>query len=77
VVLSESGFQNILPDCGEMRRGFERREEGHGRREDEGLGLGPIGALQFNITHDYEHYGNLITYLRMKGLVPPSSERRQ
>ncbi len=36
-----------------------------------------IGALQFNVTHDYEHYGNLITYLRMKGLVPPSSERRQ
>lgn len=42
-----------------------------------GRGRARIGALQFNITHDYEHYGNLITYLRMKGLVPPSSERRQ
>jgi uncharacterized damage-inducible protein DinB len=42
-----------------------------------GRGRPRIGALQFNITHDYEHYGNLITYLRMKGLVPPSSKRRQ
>jgi hypothetical protein len=24
--------------------------------------------------HDFEHYGDLITYLRIKGLVPPSSE---
>jgi uncharacterized damage-inducible protein DinB len=29
-----------------------------------------------NVTHDWEHYGNLVTYLRIKGLVPPSSERR-
>ena len=31
-----------------------------------GRGRARIGALQFNITHDYEHYGNLITYLRLK-----------
>jgi uncharacterized damage-inducible protein DinB len=36
-----------------------------------------LGVLQSNIAHDFEHYGNLVTYLRMKGLVPPSSERRQ
>lgn len=35
-----------------------------------------MGALQMNVAHDYEHYGNLVTYLRMKGIVPPSSERR-
>lgn len=35
-----------------------------------------MGALQLNIAHDYEHYGNLVTYMRMKALVPPSSERR-
>ena len=33
-------------------------------------------ALQFNVTHDSEHYGNLVTYLRMKKLVPPSSKRQ-
>jgi uncharacterized damage-inducible protein DinB len=30
-----------------------------------------------NISHDNEHYGNLVTYLRLKGLVPPSTERAQ
>jgi uncharacterized damage-inducible protein DinB len=29
-----------------------------------------------NIAHNNEHYGNLVTYLRAKGLVPPSSEPR-
>jgi hypothetical protein len=33
-----------------------------------------LGALVFNTTHDAEHYGNLVTYLRAKGLVPPSSQ---
>jgi len=30
-----------------------------------------------NVTHDWEHYGNLVTYLRINGLVPPSSEPRK
>jgi uncharacterized damage-inducible protein DinB len=30
-------------------------------------------ALMMNATHDGEHYGNLVTYLRMNGMVPPSS----
>lgn len=32
-----------------------------------------VGALSFNNAHNYEHYGNLVTYLRMNGMVPPSS----
>jgi|SRR5579864_659067 len=42
----------------------------------DGIPLPPptrIGALVFNSSHDAEHYGNLVTYLRAKGLVPPSS----
>lgn len=31
-------------------------------------------ALMMNATHDGEHYGNLVTYLRINGLVPPSSK---
>jgi uncharacterized damage-inducible protein DinB len=31
-------------------------------------------VLMFNATHDAEHYGNLVTYLRMNGIVPPSSQ---
>jgi uncharacterized damage-inducible protein DinB len=33
-----------------------------------------LSILNFNIAHGYEHYGNLVTYMRMKGVVPPSSE---
>ena len=34
-----------------------------------------LGVLSFNTSHDFEHYGNIVTYLRLKNLVPPSSER--
>lgn len=30
-------------------------------------------ALAFNTAHDWEHYGNIVTYMRLKGMVPPSS----
>ncbi len=31
------------------------------------------GVLAFNSVHNYEHYGNLVTYMRLNGIVPPSS----
>ena len=33
-----------------------------------------FGMLNWNLWHTWEHYGNIVVYLRMKGLVPPSSE---
>lgn len=33
-----------------------------------------LGVLALNAAHDYEHYGNMVTYLRLKGMVPPSSQ---
>lgn len=33
--------------------------------------------LNWNLWHTWEHYGNLTTYLRIKGLVPPSSEPKK
>jgi uncharacterized damage-inducible protein DinB len=33
-----------------------------------------IGLMDFNTAHTMEHYGNLVTYMRLKGIVPPSSE---
>ena len=33
--------------------------------------------LASNIAHNNEHYGNLVIYMRIKGLVPPSTERAQ
>lgn len=31
-------------------------------------------VLYFNVAHGYEHYGNLVTYMRLRNIVPPSSE---
>jgi uncharacterized damage-inducible protein DinB len=33
--------------------------------------------LMYNITHNNEHYGNLVVYMRLKGHVPPSTARGQ
>jgi uncharacterized damage-inducible protein DinB len=34
-----------------------------------------VTPLLANIGHLNEHYGNLVTYMRMNGIVPPSSRR--
>jgi len=36
-----------------------------------------VSALNMLAEHDGEHYGNLVTYMRLKGLVPPTSEPRK
>jgi len=36
-----------------------------------------IAVLNFNIAHDNEMYGQMVVYLRIKGLVPPSSQPRK
>ncbi|MDQ3674429.1 MAG: DinB family protein [Gemmatimonadota bacterium] len=33
-----------------------------------------INALVLNAAHNAEHYGNLVTYLRIRGMTPPSSQ---
>jgi len=42
-----------------------------------GMRITKLGAMDFNTAHTMEHYGNLVTYMRLKGIVPPSSEPRQ
>jgi uncharacterized damage-inducible protein DinB len=32
-------------------------------------------VLMFNVTHNNEHYGNIVVYLRLKGQTPPSTAR--
>ena len=40
-----------------------------------GMGKGARALpLMLNTGHHQEHYGNLVTYFRVKGLVPPSSQ---
>ncbi len=33
-----------------------------------------LGVLMINGMHSTEHYGNLVTYMRMKNIVPPTSD---
>ena len=35
-----------------------------------------LSALTLNATHNGEHYGNLVTYMRINGIVPPSSRQQ-
>jgi uncharacterized damage-inducible protein DinB len=35
-----------------------------------------LSMLSFNVGHMYEHYGNLVTYMRINKIVPPSSEQQ-
>jgi uncharacterized damage-inducible protein DinB len=34
-----------------------------------------VQPLFSNVSHNVEHYGNLVTYFRMKNVVPPSTKR--
>lgn len=36
-----------------------------------------LSALTVNNMHNLEHYGNLSTYMRLKNIVPPSTEEAQ
>ena len=33
-----------------------------------------LAVLVWNATHDGEHYGNLVVYMRINGITPPSSQ---
>jgi len=35
-----------------------------------------LGVLWFNVAHNNETYGTMVPYMRIKGIVPPSSEPR-
>ena len=35
-----------------------------------------LTMFSINTAHTNEHYGNMVTYLRLKGIVPPTSENQ-
>ena len=39
-----------------------------------GFNLAKLSLYSLNTAHSDEHYGNMVTYLRLKGIVPPTSE---
>ena len=40
-----------------------------------GMEMAKLSVICVNIAHLSEHYGNLVTYLRLKHIVPPSTEQ--
>ncbi|MGA7415529.1 MAG: DinB family protein [Bryobacteraceae bacterium] len=42
-----------------------------------GRDLAKLTVLTVNTAHADEHYGNMVTYLRLKGIVPPTSEPKK
>jgi uncharacterized damage-inducible protein DinB len=34
-----------------------------------------VGVMTYNVLHDNESYGTMAVYLRLKGVVPPSSQK--
>lgn len=39
--------------------------------------LARLTLFSLNTAHTDEHYGNMVTYMRLKGIVPPTSENQQ
>ena len=39
------------------------------------LDMARLTILAANFAHNYEHYGNMSTYMRIRGIVPPTSEK--
>ena len=42
-----------------------------------GRDVAKLTVLTLNTAHSDEHYGNMVTYLRLKGIVPPTSEPKK
>jgi uncharacterized damage-inducible protein DinB len=38
--------------------------------------MAKLTLFSLNTAHTDEHYGNMVTYLRLKGIVPPTSENQ-
>jgi uncharacterized damage-inducible protein DinB len=65
-----------------LKMGFEQCDEAYAMNDmkamEEVQFFGNTGTrlwvLNFNVAHNWEHYGNLVTYMRANGLVPPSSQ---
>ena len=36
-----------------------------------------IAEMDYEVAHTWEHYGNLVTYMRLNKIVPPSSEPKK
>jgi len=53
---------------------YDSLNDASGARQSVRPGKTNFEMLNWNLWHTWEHYGNIVVYLRMKGIVPPTSE---
>jgi arsenite transporter len=68
-----SALHSAFADC---NRAYETLADANANETVKAFGQerNKLGVLWFNASHNLEHYGNLVVYMRMKGIVPPSSD---
>ena len=70
------GLKDSLAYCDTAYKSLTDRTAGEAVTMPFGMSSRPrAAALIGNTGHVQEHYGNLVTYFRIKGMVPPSSRR--
>ena len=69
-----AGLKEAVAYC---NKAFEGMTDAKGSEMTQfrGFHLAKLTLLSLNTAHTDEHYGNMVTYLRIKGIVPPTSER--
>ena len=67
-----AGLKAAFEYCGGVYAGMTDAG-GAEMRDVFGNPMAASAVLAFNTAHNYEHYGNLVTYMRINGITPPSS----
>jgi uncharacterized damage-inducible protein DinB len=75
---TKADLQKALADaiayCDKVYAGINDKDLGSIQVQMFGQTMPMFAPLNVNLAHDMEHYGNIVTYLRMNKLVPPSSQ---
>jgi uncharacterized damage-inducible protein DinB len=71
-----SAIKDAAAYCNEVYDGMTDAKGAESVKFFAGIGS-RLGVLNFNNAHEMEHYGNMVTYMRIRGIVPPSSEARR
>jgi hypothetical protein len=53
---------------------YDSLNDASGAKQSARSGKTNFEMLNWNLWHTWEHYGNIVVYLRIKGIVPPTSE---
>jgi len=67
------GLNDSIAYCDRVFAGMDDRKGTENVKFFNGSQTPRLAVLAYNNSHCNEHYGNLVTYMRLKGIVPPSS----